>query len=147
MKAPMPEIPFKLYIAAEDAVIEAVLTQVMEGKEHIFTYLSWCLIDTKTRYSFIEKLCLSLFYACSKLRYYLLSSTCIVACQANIIRHMLQQTILNRRIRKWAYALIAYDLAYEPLKSMKDQVIADFIVGHSIDQNSDGSCNLVSIHP
>jgi hypothetical protein len=147
MKSPMPEIPFKLYIAAEDAIIEVVLTQVMEGKEHIFTYLSRCLIDTKTRYSFIEKLCLSLFYACSKLRYYLLSSTCIVVCQANIIRHMLQQTILNRRIRKWAYALIAYDLAYEPLKSMKDQVIADFIVGHSIDQNSDGSCNLVSIHP
>jgi ribonuclease HI len=30
---------------------------------------------------------------------------------------------------------------------MKDQVIADFIIGHSIDQNSDESCNLVSIHP
>jgi ribonuclease HI len=45
----------------------------------------------------------------------------------------------------WAYALIEYDLAYEPLKSMKDQVVADFIVGHSIDQNSNESCNLVSI--
>jgi hypothetical protein len=40
-----------------------------------------------------------------------------------------------------------YDLAYKPLKSMKYQVVADFIVGHSIDQNSDESCNLVSIHP
>jgi hypothetical protein len=30
---------------------------------------------------------------------------------------------------------------------MKDQVVADFIVGLSIDQNSDESCNLVSIHP
>jgi hypothetical protein len=45
------------------------------------------------------------------------------------------------------YALIEYDLVYEPLKSMKDQVIADFIIGHSIDQNSDESCNLVSIRP
>jgi hypothetical protein len=43
--------------------------------------------------------------------------------------------------------LIEYDLAYKPLKSMKGQVVADFIVGHSIDQNSDESCNLVSIHP
>jgi hypothetical protein len=49
------------------------------------------------------------------------------------------------RIRKWTYALIGYDLAYKPLKSMKGQVVVDFIVGHSIDQNSDGSCNLVSI--
>jgi ribonuclease HI len=30
---------------------------------------------------------------------------------------------------------------------MKDQVVVDFIVGHSIDQNNDESCNLVSIHP
>jgi hypothetical protein len=43
--------------------------------------------------------------------------------------------------------LIEYDLAYEPLKSMKGQVVADFIVGHSIDRNGDESCNLVSIHP
>jgi ribonuclease HI len=42
--------------------------------------------------------------------------------------------------------LIEYDLAYEPLKSMKGQVIEDFIIGHSIDQNNDESCNLMSIH-
>jgi hypothetical protein len=81
-------------------VIEAVLMQVMEGKEHVITYLSRCLIDAETRYSFIEKLCLSLFYVCSKLRHYVLSSTCVVACQANVIRHMLQQLILSGRIRK-----------------------------------------------
>jgi hypothetical protein len=147
MKAPMAGIPFWLYITAEDVVIEAVLMQVMEGKEHIITYLSRCLINAKTRYSFIEKLCLSLFYACSKLRHYLLASTCVVACQADIIKHMLQQPILSGRIGKWAYALIEYDSAYESLKSMKDQVVADFIVGHSIDQNNDELCNLVSIRP
>jgi hypothetical protein len=29
---------------------------------------------------------------------------------------------------------------------MKGHVVEDFIVGHSIDQNIDESCNLVSIH-
>jgi hypothetical protein len=48
MKAPMAGIPFWLYIAAEDAMIGAVLTQVMEGKEHIITYLSQRLINTET---------------------------------------------------------------------------------------------------
>jgi hypothetical protein len=43
--------------------------------------------------------------------------------------------------------LIEYDLAYESLKSLKGQVVADFLVQHSIDQNSDESCNLVSICP
>jgi hypothetical protein len=90
MKAPMAEIPFRLYIAAEDAVIGVVLTEVMEGKEYIITYLSWLFIDAEIRYSFIEKLCLSLFYACSKLWHYLLASTYVVACQANVIKLMLQ---------------------------------------------------------
>jgi hypothetical protein len=121
--------------------------QVTEGKEHIITYLSWHLIDAETRYSFIEKLCLSLFYACSKLWHYLLSSTCIVACQDDVIKHMLQQPIQGRRIKKWTYALIEYDLAYESLKSIKGQVVADFIVEHSIDQNSDEPYNFISIHP
>jgi hypothetical protein len=89
MKAPIVGISFRLYITAEDVVIGAILMQVTEGKEHIITYLSQCLIDAETRYSFIEKLCLSLFYLCSKLRHYLLSSTCVVACQANVIKHML----------------------------------------------------------
>jgi hypothetical protein len=99
MKAPMAGTPFRLYIAVEDAVIGTVLTQVTEGNEHIITYLSRRLINAETRYSFIEKLCLSLFYACSKLWYYLLSSTCIVACQADVIKHMLQQLILNGRFK------------------------------------------------
>jgi hypothetical protein len=119
MKAPMAGIPFWLYIAVEDAMIGVVLTQVTEGKEHIITYLSRRLIDAKTRYCFIKNLCLSLFYACSKLRHYLLSSTCIVTCQADVIKHMLQQPILSGRIGKWAYALIEYDLANESLKSIK----------------------------
>jgi hypothetical protein len=67
MKAPIVGISFQLYITAEDVVIGAILMQVTEGKEHIITYLSQCLIDAETRYSFIEKLCLSLFYLCSKL--------------------------------------------------------------------------------
>jgi hypothetical protein len=146
MKAPIVGIPFWLYIAAEDVIIGAVLTQVMGGKEHIITHLSRRLIDAETRY-FIEKLCLSLYYACSKLRHYLLPSTCVVTCQAVVIKHMLQQAIQSGRIKKWAYALIEYDLPYEPLKSMKGQVVADFIIGHSINQNSDKSCNLVLIRP
>jgi hypothetical protein len=52
MKAPMTGIPFRLYIATEDAVIGAVLTQVTEGKEYIITYLSWHLIKAETRYSY-----------------------------------------------------------------------------------------------
>jgi hypothetical protein len=117
LKAPQVGVPFRLYIAAEDKVIGAVLT-----------YLSQRLVDAETRYTFIDKLCLCLFYACTKCRRYLLSSHCTIASHTDVIKYMLQNPIMSGRIGKWAYALIQYDLAYEPLKSMKGQVVADFIV-------------------
>jgi hypothetical protein len=109
MKAPIAGILFRLYIAVEDVVIGPVFMQVTDGKEHIITFLSRRLINAEIRCSFIEKRCLSLFYICSKLHHYLLSSTCIVTCQADVIKHMFHELILSERIRKWAYVLIEYD--------------------------------------
>jgi hypothetical protein len=56
-----------------------------------------------------------------------------VPCQYDVIKHMLLKPISSRRIGKWAYALVEYDLAYEPLRSMKRQVVTDFIVDHAVD--------------
>jgi len=58
----------------------AVLTQETEDKEYVITYISRRLIDAETRYTLTKKLCLSLYYACTRLKHYLLSSTCIVVC-------------------------------------------------------------------
>jgi hypothetical protein len=89
---------------------------------------------------FIEKLCLSLYFACTRFRHYLLSSTCTVVCQTDVVKYMLQKPILSGRVGKWAYALIEYDLIYESLCSMKGQVIADFITDHRVDVEHKISC-------
>ena len=66
-----------------------------------------------------------------------LSSACIVVCQTDVIKHMLQKPILSGRIGKWAYALVEYDLACEPLKSMRGQIVVDFIIEHWINDEYD----------
>ena len=115
--------------------------------QYIITYVGRWLIDAETRYTFIEKLCLSLYYACTKLRHYLLSSTCIVTYQTDVIMHMLQKPILSGRIGKWAYALVEYDLAYESLKSVKGQIVADFIVEHRINDEHDLEVGYITCTP
>ena len=42
-------VPFRLYVAAEDKVIGAILTQETEDKEYVITYISRQLIDAGTR--------------------------------------------------------------------------------------------------
>ena len=59
LKAPRRGVPFRLCVAAEDKIIGVVLTQETEGKEYIIIYLNRRLVDAETRYTFIEKLCLS----------------------------------------------------------------------------------------
>ena len=49
---------------------------------------------------------------------------------------MLSKPILHSRIGKWALALTEYSLTYIPLKAVKGQVVADFIVDHSIAENA-----------
>ena len=109
------------------------MTQEDDGKEYVIAYLGHCFLDPETRFAQIEKLCLSLYYACSKMRICYLSSTCVVACEADVIKHMLYRPILHGRIFKWAYIIIEYDLAFEPWKTLKGQVLVDFIVEHGID--------------
>jgi ribonuclease HI len=119
-------------------VLGAVLTQEEAGKEFMVAYASRRLVDAETRYARVEKLCLSLYFACSKFRHYILSNHCTVACQYDVIRYMMQRPILSGRVGKGAYSLVEYDLSYETLKAMKGQVVADFIVDHSID--TDDTC-------
>ena len=139
--------PFRLYVTAEGKIIGAVLTQETEGKEYIITYVGRQFIDAETRYTFIEKLCLSLYYAYTKLRHYLLSSICIVTCQADIIKHMLQKPILSGRIGKWAYTLVEYDLVFESFRAVRGQIVADFIVEHRINDEHDLEIGYITCSP
>jgi hypothetical protein len=128
--APVTDQRFRLYIVGQEKVIGAVLTQEDGGKEFVVAYMSPRLLDVETRYAFLEKLCLALYYACNKFWHYLLSSSCIVICLHDIIKCVLQMPIMICRLGKWAYALTEYDMDYKPLSAVKGQVLVDFMVEH-----------------
>jgi len=104
--------------------------QEFEGKERVVFYLSRRLLDPETRYSPTEKLCLCLYFSCTKLRHYLLSAECTVVSKADVIKHMLSMPILNGRVGKWILALSEFDLRYKSAKAVKGQVIANFVTQH-----------------
>ena len=60
---------------------------------------------------------------------------------------MLQKPILSGRIGKGAYALVEYDLAYESLRAIKGQIVADFIVEHQIKDEHDLEVDCITCAP
>jgi hypothetical protein len=79
MKEPPVLVPpqlnklFKMYVAADTQTIGSALIQEFAGKEQVVAYLSRKLLDLETRYSATEKLCLCVYYSCTKFWLYLLN--------------------------------------------------------------------------
>lgn len=88
--------------------------------------------DAKTRYSLIEKLCLCLYFSCTKLKYYIKLTYVFAYSQFDVIKHILSKPISHSRVRKWALALTEYSLTYVPLRVMKGQIVVDFIIDHAM---------------
>ena len=75
---------FKLYLSADESAIGLDLIQEFEGKERAIYFMSRRLLDTETRYSPVERLCLCLYFSCTKLRHYLLSAECVVVSKDDV---------------------------------------------------------------
>ena len=93
-------------------------------------FVSRRLLDAEIRYSPVERLCLCLYFSCTKLRHYLLLVDCVIVSKDDVIKYMLLLPILNGRIGKCILALSEFDLRYELAKAVKGQVMADFVVQH-----------------
>jgi hypothetical protein len=92
---PQQDGPFYIYLSVGDTSIASVVVQLFDGKEKVVFYLSRRMQDTETRYHEIEKLCLCLFFTCTKLRHIMLSVEIIIICKSDVIKHMLTAPVLK----------------------------------------------------
>jgi hypothetical protein len=124
---PQWDKPFYIYLLVGDTSIASVVVQVYASMENIVFYLSRRILDTETRYHEMEKLCLYLFFTCTKLRHILIFAEIIVICKSDIIKHMLSTPMLKGRLGKWMFALSEFDIRYQPAKAVKGQALADLV--------------------
>ncbi|XP_070665269.1 uncharacterized protein [Malus domestica] len=115
----MPISDLLIYAAANHAILS-----FMDG------HAGQNLNPPEINYSAVEKLCLAVFFAASKLRHYMLPSVTQVIAQTDVIRYMLTRPIVKGRIRKWTMALSEFSLQYVPQKAVKGQKLVDFLAHH-----------------
>ncbi|OMO77081.1 hypothetical protein CCACVL1_15211 [Corchorus capsularis] len=101
-----------------------------EWKEQVVYYLSRNMIDAELGYSAIEKLCLTVYFACMKLRHYLLNERVDLICKYDVVKYMLNKPVMRNRIGKWVLALSEFSLNFVPQKAVKGQALADFLADH-----------------
>jgi hypothetical protein len=124
---PRRDMSFYIYLSVGDTSIASVVEQVYDSKEKVVFYLSRRMLDMETKYHEMEKLCLCLFFTCTKLRHILLFAEIIVICKSDIIKHMLSAHVLKGRLKKWMFALSEFDIRYQLAKAVKGQALADLI--------------------
>ncbi|XP_074270946.1 uncharacterized protein LOC141594856 [Silene latifolia] len=121
------------YLSAADQLIGCMLSQENEqGFEQVVFYLSRVLQETEQRYTYLEKVCLSLYDASVKLRHYFMAHTIEIVSTMDVMKHMLSQPLLKGRLSRWSIHLLQFDLVYIPQRAMKGQVLADFLIEHPI---------------
>ena len=95
---PMKGRDLKLYILALDWTIASMLVQEDDNDiECVIYYLSQILNDVEVRYNAIVKLCLCLYYSCTKLKYFINSFNVQVLSHNNVIKFMLSKSILHNK--------------------------------------------------
>jgi hypothetical protein len=124
---PQQDRPFYISLSVGDTSIASIVVQVYDGKEKVVFYLSRRMLDMETRYPEIEKLCLCLFFTCTKLHHILLSVEVIIICKSEVIKHMLSAPVLKGPLGKWMFALSEFDIWYHPTKVVKGQALVDLI--------------------
>jgi hypothetical protein len=124
---PQRDRPLYIYLSVGDTSIASMVVQVYDSKKKVVFYLSRRMLDTETRYHEMEKLCLCLFFTCTKLRHILLFVEVIVICKSDITKHMLSAPVLKGQLRKWMFAQLEFDIRYQPAKVVKGQALADLI--------------------
>lgn len=96
----------QLYISASDLTIGSMLAQEnVDGVERAIYHLRLLLIDVENKYILIEKLCLSLYFSCMKLKCYIKSMDVFVYSHFYIIKYILSKPSLHSRIGQWALSL------------------------------------------
>ena len=113
LKLAEPGRPLLLYLSIMDEALGSMLAQEdKDGSEHAVYYLSKELKDYKTRYTTIEKSCVTLVWAVQKLRHILLSYQAFVISRMDPLKYLFEKPALTRNLSRWLILLVKFDLTY-----------------------------------
>ena len=127
-----------MYLAASDETLAAFLIKEVSRRQLPVYYVSKALHLSELNYSKIEKLAYALVMAFRKLMQYFQSHHIVILIDQPI-KEILQKMSNLGRMVKWSVKLNEYSLEFRPRRAIKAQVLADFVVECSFQEQLNSS--------
>ena len=123
-----------LYLAVSLATVSAALVREEERVQKPMYYASRALHGAEERYPLMEKLAFVLVTVARKLKPYSQAHTVIVLTDKPLRREMNNPKAAGR-LALWAIELSEFDIYYRPQTTIKGQIVANFIVEFTHDED------------
>ena len=117
---------FILVTDASNIALGACLMQEVENVLKPILYLSRSLTKCEVNYSTIEKECLAVVWALTKLQKYLLGKKFTLLTDHKPLMALNKKRIANSKINRWFLILLDYQFEIKAIKG-KDNIVADFL--------------------
>ncbi|KAI5351295.1 hypothetical protein L3X38_004186 [Prunus dulcis] len=128
MRAPILELPLKLYLTATNAAVRALLAQDDHGgEESPIYYVSRQLRGVETRCPKTELSCFALVYVAQRLRHYFLAHMLQLIVKSDPVRYLLTRPMLFRRLARWLRQLFEFDITCTTHRAIKGQDVIDML--------------------
>ncbi|XP_026448539.1 uncharacterized protein LOC113348860 [Papaver somniferum] len=136
--SPTPGISFILYLSVTETSMGTMLGKYHEesGKERAIYYISKTLSGYESKYTMLEKTCLTLVWATQCLRHYMLSHKIQLQSRMDPIKYLFEKPVLSGRTSKWQLLLFEFDITYITKKSVKGRAIAYHLASHPLLDNT-----------
>jgi len=126
LRLPDMEKSFTLRTDASSTGLGAVLLQEWDGVLFPVIYASRKLLDRETRYSTIERECLGIVWACTKLVRYLHGKHFTLQTDHKPLIFIKSASFRNSRVMRWALALQEFAFEVQPIKG-EANIFADLL--------------------
>ncbi len=105
--------PFRLDVDACGVGLGAVLSQVVDGKEHVVAYSSRVLTDCEKRYPITEKEGLALFSGVKNFKHYLYGRTFLLVSDHDPLKYLRRTKDMSDRIWGWVLFLERFNYSVQ----------------------------------
>ena len=114
--------PNKTYIDSDDAC-RAQLSQEHNGTEFPVPFLSHTFTKTQHKWSITEQEAFGVYYAITKLNYYLQGADIIVWNHHKPVAQFLNSKNTNNKVNRWSLELTTYNITFEWISGAKNKAV------------------------